>query len=222
MTVKGRVKIVVDLVMIILMPLQMAYSITGEASHRITGMILCIIVILHNVLNLQWYKNLFSGKYTASRIFQTVINFGTIICFLGLIVSGIMMSTTLYSLGFVFPNNFARLCHLRCSYWGFVFMSLHLGLHWKIFMGMIKNKNSRITIIARILGYIIVVIGIYAFIKTNVWQYMFGIAHYLILKYTPPAQFFAEYIAMMGLWVFIGHYGLKLMVRKNRVKSENM
>jgi hypothetical protein len=231
MTIKACVKTIVDLLMVLLMPVQMAYSITGEATHRITGMILCIIVIVHNILNLQWYKNLFKGTYTAARIFQTVINFGTIICFLGLMVSGIMMSTTLFAMGFIFPSNFARLCHLLCAYWGFAFMSLHLGLHWKMFMGMFgKAKNgdfdrlnhrwsSRLLAnksrpLSRIIAVLIAAFGVYAFIDTNVWQYMFGIAQYLILEYTPTALFFSEYIAMMGMWVFVGHYGLRLAAWK--------
>lgn len=25
--------------------------------------------------------------------------------------------------------------HMFCAYWGFVFMSLHLGIHWRVFVG---------------------------------------------------------------------------------------
>ena len=37
---------------------------------------------------------------------------------------------------------FARLLHMAASYWGFVLMALHLGLHWGMFLGMARKALS--------------------------------------------------------------------------------
>ena len=36
---------------------------------------------------------------------------------------------------------FARRLHILGSYWGFLLMSLHLGLHWNAVLGMVKKKS---------------------------------------------------------------------------------
>ncbi len=35
----------------------------------------------------------------------------------------------------------ARRLHILGSYWGFLMMSLHLGLYWNMVLGMIKRKS---------------------------------------------------------------------------------
>ena len=37
-------------------------------------------------------------------------------------------------------RSWARVVHMLCAYWGFVLMSLHLGLHWGMVSGAIKRK----------------------------------------------------------------------------------
>ena len=52
-------------------------------------------------------------------------------------VSGILLSRTVFSfLGIRGGQAAARIVHMLCAYWGFVFLSLHLGLHWRVIMGM--------------------------------------------------------------------------------------
>lgn len=69
---KKHIRTVVDMAMIVLLPMLMAYSLIGEKLHEIIGTILFALFIVHHVLNRQWYKAIFNGKYTPRRIFQTV------------------------------------------------------------------------------------------------------------------------------------------------------
>ena len=66
MTGKRKAKMIVDLFMISLLPLLMAYSLVGEAAHEWIGLTMMVVFLTHNSLNAPWYKN-FSRKWTVLR-----------------------------------------------------------------------------------------------------------------------------------------------------------
>ena len=107
-------------------------------------------------------------------------------------------------------SSWARILHMISAYWGFVFLSLHLGLHWNIMIGMTKRvlKPSLIrTWIVRAAGLAVAGYGIYAFIRREIGSYMFLRVHFVFFDFEEPLLFFLiDYIAAMGLFVFIGHY----------------
>ena len=73
--------------------------------------------------------------------------------------------------------SFARLLHMATSYWGFVLMALHLGLHWGMFLGMARKalklrQPPRLRkIILPILGAGVAVYGITAVSYTHLDVY---------------------------------------------------
>ena len=103
------------------------------------------------------------------------------------------------------------------AYWGFVFISLHLGLHWSVMMGMAKRLWKKQSIVrswsVRTAGFLIAGYGVYAFFKREIGSYMFLKNQFVFFDYGEPLiLFLLDYIAVMGLFVFIGHYigqGLK-------------
>ena len=58
---------VVDIGMTVLLLLQMAYQVMGEAAHEWLGMGMTALVIVHQALNRRWYGAMFKGRYTAYR-----------------------------------------------------------------------------------------------------------------------------------------------------------
>ena len=97
------------------------------------------------------------------------------------------------------------------AYWGFVFISLHLGLHWSMMIGMakrlFKNPSAARTWIARILGLAIACYGVCVFVKREIGSYMLLKNQFVFFDFDEPLIFFLlDYIAVMGLFVFIGHY----------------
>lgn len=75
-----------------MLPFLMAYMITGQEVHEWLGAVMLLLFIVHHILNFNWIKNLFKGKYTTIRIFSTLINILLLFDIIGLAVSGIMMS----------------------------------------------------------------------------------------------------------------------------------
>ena len=69
-----RIRLIIDIGMTLLLPLLMAYSLIGELFHEIIGTLIFLLFIIHHVLNRKWGGSLLKGKYSAGRIFRTVIN----------------------------------------------------------------------------------------------------------------------------------------------------
>ena len=203
---KKHIRTVVDMAMIVLLPMLMAYSLIGEKLHEIIGTILFALFIVHHVLNRQWYKAILNGKYTPRRIFQIVLNFLLLVFMLTQPISGILMSKYLYSSIWIAGSSAtARELHLFLAYWGFVFMCLHAGTHMCAPIKKLQARGRRtLTMILIALGAISVYGG-YAFVKRRLPEYMFLRSSFAFFDFGEPRIFFFhDYIAMMILSAAIG------------------
>lgn len=192
--------------------LLMAYELIGSEAHEWIGMTMFLLLVLHHTLNIQWSKNLFKGNYTAFRFAQTALVVMIFFTMLGSMISGIMLSRHIFTL---LPidggHSFARTLHILSAYWGFVLMSLHLGLHWMMIVGMVKRlvkKPSRICAWSlRGIAVLIACYGTYAFIHREIGSYMLLKSTFVFFDFEEPLTFFfIDYLAVMGLFVFISHY----------------
>ena len=137
---KLKIKMGIDLLMTALLLCLMAYQVTGQKLHEWFGTGMLVLFLLHNILNIRWYGSLFKGKYTLLRTMQTLINISVLISMLCLGFSGIVLSRHIFAgLPIQGPMATARTMHLAASYWGFVLMSVHLGMHWGMIVGMFRR-----------------------------------------------------------------------------------
>lgn len=221
MTPKKISQIIVDLAMTAMLPVLMAYALVGEAAHEWVGISMFILFIIHHILNYRWHQNILKGRYSGIRILGTVINiliFAIMIC---LMVSGIIMSKHVFIfLHISGGTSFVRTMHLLASYWGFVLMSVHLGLHWDMLMGIakkitgIKEPSPMRTVFLRIIAVLIAAYGIYAFWQRKNGSYMLLKTQFVFFDFDEPLSlFFADQLAIMGLFVCVGHYASKLLHR---------
>lgn len=126
--------------MTIALLLLMAYELIGQTAHEWLGIGTFTLFVLHHILNRHWHCGVFKGRYTAMRWMQTTLVILILLTMCGSMVSGILLSR--YALPFLPLNGggaFARNIHMLSAYWGFVLMSLHLGFHWSIVVGMAKK-----------------------------------------------------------------------------------
>ena len=209
---KQIVKIAVDIAMTAVLLLLMTYELIGQVSHELLGIIMFVLFILHHILNSRWTKNLVKGKYTDLRTLQTVLVVLVLISMAGSIFSGVMLSRHIFSfLPFGNGLSFARNLHMLSVYWGFVFMSLHLGFHWNMIMGMAKRLTKKPSVMRtwmlRIIDLIIAGYGVYAFVKRDIGSYLLLQNQFAFFDFEEPiVQFLLDYIAVMGLFTAIVHY----------------
>lgn len=208
-----RYKIIIDMGMTVLLLFLMARQITGESAHEWLGAGMFVLWIAHHILNRSWYSHLLKGKYTPMRILQTVTNVALLLSMLGLMVSGIILSREVFAfLPISGGIAFARSLHIASAFWGFVLMALHLGLHWNMILGMVRKaagpaESKWKRYVLRIAAAAVAGYGLYAFVKNQFLSYMFLQSHFVFFDFErPTVLFFTEYIAIMGLFVFLAHY----------------
>ena len=206
-------KIVVDMIMTVLLLFLMARQLTGDLAHEWLGAGMFILWIVHHILNRNWYSHLFKGKYTPARILQTVTNFAVLLSMLGLMVSGMILSREVFAfLPISGGIALARPLHVLSAFWGFVLMALHLGLHWNMILGMVRKAtgsaaSGRMQKLLPIAAVLIAGYGLYAFLKNQFLSYMFLTSSFVFFDFERPVLlFFTEYIAIMGLFIFLAHY----------------
>lgn len=84
--------------------------------------------------------------------------------------SGVVLSRYVFaSLEISGGMSMARRVHILASYWGFILMSAHLGLHWSMILGIARkrrnNKNQISLLALPLLGDLAAVNGVYVFFK---------------------------------------------------------
>lgn len=222
---KMILKICVDIAMTIALLFLMTYELIGQAAHEWLGIGMFALFVTHHILNRKWSGNLLKGHYTPLRLWQTLLVVFVLLCMAGSMASGVILSR--HALSFL-PisggRSFARNMHMISAYWGFVWMSLHLGLHWNMMMAMAKKAFPKVssarTRMLRILAVVIAVYGAYAFVKRNIAGYMFLRIQFVFFDFEEPLMFFLlDYVAAMGLFVFVGHYFAEFLKRCGRKRK---
>ena len=85
-------KRIIDVCMTIVLLFLMAYQVTGETLHEWIGIVMTVLVIIHQILNRKWYGALFKGKYRPYRIVTTAVNILLLLSFALTAFSGMSMS----------------------------------------------------------------------------------------------------------------------------------
>ncbi len=210
MSPRKNLQILLDAIMIGMLPIIMAYELVGKSTHEWLGLAMFIIFILHNILNYRWYKNILKGRYSCTRIILLIVNMLLFVCMIGLMISGIILSNHV----FVFLSihnriSLARIVHLLASYWGFVLMSIHLGLNLGIMINIVNSmfhlKDSKIIVwILRIVSTMVVIYGIHTFVHQSIIDYMFLVNQFVFFdRERPIILFFIDYLSIMGMIVCI-------------------
>lgn len=212
---KNIIKTAVNAAMSLAMLLLMAYGLIGEKAHEWIGTAIFVLFIAHHILNRKWFCNIGKGKYTPIRIVQTVTAVLILLCMLGSMASGIIISRYVFDFLKIKETPLAVKIHILCAYWGFILMSFHLGLHWNMVISAAKKrlKPSKLrTNTVRAVGVLIAGYGVYAFIRRDVGIYLFLRSHFVFFDFSEPIIFFfLDYLAVMGLFVFIGFYAFNFI-----------
>lgn len=218
MKFKQTLKILVDIAMTVVLMFLMSYMLAGPQVHEWLGCVMFVLFILHHILNFNWHKNIFKGKYSFYRALMLIVD---VLIFFGMMVSmvtGIILS--MYVFRFVNISSglaASRSLHMLAAYWNFVLLSVHLGLHWsmmaarmaKPWKNMINNKTllSVLTWLVRAVMTALAVYGLILFKQENIIGYLTGSVMFAFYDFGETAmQFVIKYMIIMESLVFIVYY----------------
>lgn len=199
---KNKIRVAVDVGMVILLPLLMAYSLVGETAHEYLGIFMFLLFLAHNILNIKWWKNIFRGKYNSVRILRLIINVLILVIMISLTISGIMMSRHIFQFINIDGSSYARTIHLLASYWGLILMSFHAGMH------IVKIPYIK----RNILIPIFVLLGIRAFIRRDIIDYLFLKSQFVFIDFSQSVIItIYDYLFISILFMIVGYAVTRLL-----------
>ena len=216
-----KFRIALDIIMTCLFVILMGYYAIDNSVHEILGIITFVLFILHNILNIKWYKSIFKGKHNFQRTFHIVINILLFVAMLGMMVSGIMISSDVFAFLDIQTTMFGRMLHMLSTSWGFVLMSIHVGLHITGMLNKLnrKMKNSTFEYVYYFILVILIGLGIYSFINLNLWEDMFLVNHFKFFDYEQSSiVFYLKYVAVLSA-ISLVIYIIFSLIRKVRNKE---
>ena len=158
--------------MYLLFIILMGHHITENLIHEILGTILFILFIVHHILNFRYYKTIFKGKYTFKRTLILIIDSLLLISMIGMIISAINISSDIFSFLNISTKIWGRKLHMLSTSWSFVLMSIHVGLHLNVLINK-KIKDNTFEYVYYLMLILLIIYGIYSFIKLNYISDMF-------------------------------------------------
>ena len=200
-----RLRHITDALLTLLLLCLMAFQVTGEAVHEWSGVAMTALLVLHHVLNRRWYGTLFKGRYSARRVIAVIVNALLLIAIVLTALCGMSMSSNavpfLYGL---LPIHFAQRFHLAMSFWSFVLMGFHLGLHLPAQAGGASMSGSAKKVIVGA-SVLVAAVGAWLFIKNGIPGYLFFRTPFAMFDYTKSLpRVLLENLAMLALFTAVG------------------
>ena len=198
---KKKIKIIVDALMTIIFVLLMCRQITGVFTHEILGVAVIVLFIIHQILNINYYKGLLKGKYNRLRTAYLIIDILLLIMMIVMIISAIFISQDVFKFLNLGNELIGRNLHNISVYTIYVLIGLHMGLHYN---SIIKNKNTRI--VANVfLGLMGLLFGINGFIKKKFIEKITLKLMYPLYSEENIIVFLLDYIGILLMFVMIGY-----------------
>lgn len=92
-------RFILDMTMLFVFLIVVGYKPLGNYWHETLGMVLFVLVFLHNYWNRQWYKSLKKGSWGPERKYTAAVDGLLIVSFLAVLLTAPFISRS-YSLGF--------------------------------------------------------------------------------------------------------------------------
>ena len=138
---------------------------------------------------------------------------------IGMMVSGIMISAKVFGFLNIQTTMFARRLHMVSTSWGFVLMSIHVGLHIAGMMNKLNNKmkNNTFEYAYYFVLILMIGIGVYSFISNKVYEDMFLLNDCKFYDYEQnPIIFYLKYFMTLVCIALVIYFIFKLI---SKIKS---
>lgn len=191
----------------------MGYHMIDNRMHEWTGVTLCVLFLLHHALNPGWHRGLFKGRYSASRVWLTVVDLLLTLAMVAVIVSAVLVSRHAFDFLGLRMRAVGRRTHMPAIMWAFVLTGLHIGLHWHIVLGKLGKAGNRAGMwLCRLVLACVIAFGAWEFATRGLWMELFMLREFAFLEYGEPlAVSFASYAAVLCVWAALAYFLRKLL-----------
>ena len=218
-----KIKVITDILMYLIFIVLMGHHITENLIHEILGTLLFVLFVVHHILNYRFYKTILKGKYKLKRLFLTLTDLALLVAMIGMIVSAINISSDVFSFLNISTTIFGRKLHMISTSWGFVVMSIHLGLHLNILVGKInkKMKDNTFEYVYYLILILITIYGLYNFIKLDFISDMFLLNAFKYYDYNESPIIFYLHTLSSSLFIsFVVYFINNFKLTRKKVNNE--
>lgn len=222
-SMKQYLKILLDEIMFITFLYLMSYQLVrGLMNHAVLGIVLFLLFIVHQILNLRWYRTLFRGKYPFKRFIFVATDILLLVALAVILVSSVMMSSGVFPLFNIPMTQFGRDIHVCSTVWSFLLMAFHLGLHTHSLLEKLRQKVQRtgFQYAYYLMIFLLLGAGVDCFIKSRLWSDMLLLN---IQKSHPPnlLLFYAEYTSIIMSICLLTHFFFSVLDRRKAGNSNS-
>lgn len=224
-------RLVLDLLAVNLLLTAFAYDWFGNTAHEIIGTCMFALLISHNVFNRRWYSAVAKGWREPRIVFSRTITFSLLVTMLGLLVTSVITSQTVFSFLPVQSSFTARQLHMLIAYLVLFIAALHLGLQWSMIMRVMRQvlrvtTNTQIeTLALRGLAMVIAIYGVHSLFVVDIQSKLLMKITFSFWDFEAAAvEFILRHVAIFGLCAIIAHYSLQLLdlhKQHRRVSPQN-
>lgn len=223
MSAKGRIAArVVDLLLAVAFIVLLATPVTWAVWHEWVGIFAFVLTVVHIVMSKKAIGRLARRRRVgafATLVFDALL----IVCIFGLVASSIVLSEHVLAWAPAVPGaSWARTAHLLCSYWGFVLVFIHAGVHLRVAVGKL-TKSRALVWAARIAFVVFGAVGVWSLFDTGMWSYMTLANQFVFVDPSVPfALKLAQYAAIAVLVTGLAHYVSAIcrkVVRRSEARS---
>jgi uncharacterized membrane protein len=154
---------------------------------------------------------------------MTAVNILLLLSMTALIITGLLHSRTVLVFLRLPGGMIIRLIHTTAAWWGIILIAVHVGLHWGIIMNTfrkllkIREENRIRKIAMRIVALAVVTFGVWSSFDRDMFSKLFlGFSFGYWPEERPAILFFAAILSIMGMYIFIAYYALKVFDRLHR------
>lgn len=218
-----KTRMAIDMLMLIDLYVLMGFPLWGMRWHAAAGMGFFLLLLAHQGLNWRWYAGLCRGRWNGTRRAGASVNGLLLLLTAVLLWSSLVLGRAfLPALPRLGGMELGRALHLAGAYWGFLLMSVHLGLHFDMFKGLARRMapafpRKGMSAALRWAGAAIAVYGAWAFYDRHWAEYLFFRTSYAFFDPGEPAVlFYADHAAIMGCAMWLARHGAKALRRSGR------
>ena len=191
MSEKGHIKICIDFAMAVLLLFLMSYPLTrGLFRHGLCGLILFALFFVHHLLNRQYYRALLKGHWPSRRIVLAGIDMILLLLTLLTLASSLLLFGDVFAFA-PFPMTWwARNLHNCVTAWLYIFIAIHLGLHWSWLKSLTHKALGKLY---KPLFFAGLLVGLILFFQSSLFSNMFMLNMYRELP-EGLIVFFSQYL----------------------------
>jgi hypothetical protein len=188
------------------------------------GTAMFLLLLAHNIFNRRWYGTITKGRREARSIITKIVNMSLLVSMLTLLVTSVIISQTVFRFLSLDSTYTTRQIHTGVAYLVLLIAAVHLGMHWTLIMGIVRAKlgiqgaSPFRTYLLRGVTAMIAAGGVYALFEE-------GVASKLLMQLSmefptfSTLPFFANHIAIVGLFACLAHYGYTLFGRRPQISN---